>query len=75
MTAARRLPRCAPGHVRTRNTRASCGGDRRSSSHHFAHIDHAAGVASVGLPLRATDVMIFGSPKGGTAVMQHQQAA
>jgi len=39
----------------------------------FAHIDHAAGAASVGLPLRATDLVIFGNPKGGTALMQDQQ--
>jgi len=41
----------------------------------FAHVDHSAGAASVGLPLRATDVVIFGNPKGGTALMQDQQSA
>jgi uncharacterized protein (DUF302 family) len=41
----------------------------------FARIDHAAGAASVGLPLRATEVVIFGNPKGGTALMQDQQSA
>jgi len=41
----------------------------------FARIDHAAGAASVGLPLRPTEVVIFGNPKGGTALMQEQQSA
>jgi uncharacterized protein (DUF302 family) len=41
----------------------------------FAHIDHAAGAASVGLPLRPTGVVIFGNPKGGTALMQDRQSA
>ena len=35
----------------------------------FARIDHAAGAASAGLPLRPTDVVLFGNPKGGTALM------
>ncbi len=41
----------------------------------FARVDHAAGAASVGLPLRPTDVVIFGNPKGGTALMQDRQSA
>jgi len=41
----------------------------------FARIDHAAGAASVGLPLRPTEVVVFGNPKGGTALMQEQQSA
>jgi uncharacterized protein (DUF302 family) len=41
----------------------------------FARIDHAAGAASVGLPLRATEVVIFGNAKGGTALMQDRQSA
>jgi uncharacterized protein (DUF302 family) len=41
----------------------------------FARIDHAAGAASVGLPLRPTEVVIFGNPKGGTALMQDRQSA
>jgi len=41
----------------------------------FARIDHAAGAASAGLPLRATELVIFGNPKGGTALMQDQQSA
>lgn len=41
----------------------------------FARIDHAAGAASAGLPLRPTEVVIFGNPKGGTALMQDRQSA
>ena len=41
----------------------------------FARVDHAAGAASVGLALRTTDLVIFGSPKGGTPLMQVQQLA
>ena len=41
----------------------------------FARVDHAAGAASVGLPLRTTELVIFGSPKGGTPLMQDQQLA
>lgn len=41
----------------------------------FARIDHAAGAASAGLTLRPTEVVIFGNPKGGTALMQEQQSA
>jgi len=40
----------------------------------FARIDHAAGAASVGLSLRPTDVVIFGSPRGGTSLMQDRQS-
>src|SRR5215510_12418314 len=39
----------------------------------FAHIDHAAGAAAVGLPLRQTDLLIFGNAKGGTPLMQSAQ--
>jgi uncharacterized protein (DUF302 family) len=41
----------------------------------FARIDHAAGAASAGLPMRATEVVLFGNPKGGTALMQDRQTA
>lgn len=41
----------------------------------FGRVDHAAGAASVGLPLRPTEVVIFGNPQGGTALMQDQQTA
>ncbi len=40
----------------------------------FAHIDHAAGAAAAGLPLRPTDLLIFGNAKGGTPLMQADQA-
>jgi len=39
----------------------------------FAHVDHAAGAAEVGLPLRATDLLIFGNAKGGSPLMQLDQ--
>jgi uncharacterized protein (DUF302 family) len=41
----------------------------------FARVDHAAGAASAGLPLRPTEVVIFGNAKGGTALMQDRQSA
>ena len=39
----------------------------------FAHIDHAAEAKEVGLPLRPTQVLIFGNPKAGTPLMQSRQ--
>jgi uncharacterized protein (DUF302 family) len=39
----------------------------------FARIDHAAGAAEVGLPLRPTELLIFGNAKGGTPLMQAVQ--
>ena len=39
----------------------------------FARIDHAAGAAAVGLPLRATELLIFGNARGGTPLMQATQ--
>ena len=39
----------------------------------FAHIDHAAGARKVGLPLRSTQVLIFGNPQAGTPLMQGRQ--
>ena len=39
----------------------------------FARIDHAAGAAVVGLPLRPTELLIFGSAKAGTPLMQADQ--
>jgi uncharacterized protein (DUF302 family) len=41
----------------------------------FARVDHAAGAASAGLSLRPTEVVLFGNPKGGTALMQDRQTA
>ena len=40
----------------------------------FARIDHAAGAAAVGLALRPTELLIFGSAKAGTPLMQADQA-
>ena len=39
----------------------------------FARIDHAAGAASVAMPLRPTKLLIFGNPKAGTPLMQSNQ--
>jgi uncharacterized protein (DUF302 family) len=39
----------------------------------FARIDHAAGAAEVGLPLRPTAVLIFGNAKSGTPLMESVQ--
>jgi uncharacterized protein (DUF302 family) len=36
----------------------------------FAHIDHAAAAAAVGLSLRPTELLIFGNAGGGTALME-----
>ncbi len=41
----------------------------------FARIDHAAGATAVGLPLRPTELLIFGNAKGGTPLMQANQTA
>jgi uncharacterized protein (DUF302 family) len=39
----------------------------------FARIDHAAGAEEVGLPLRPTELLIFGNAKAGTPLMQANQ--
>jgi uncharacterized protein (DUF302 family) len=39
----------------------------------FARIDHATGAADVGLPLRPTELLIFGNAKAGTPLMQSAQ--
>jgi uncharacterized protein (DUF302 family) len=39
----------------------------------FARIDHAAGAAQVGMPLRPTELLIFGNARGGTPLMQDKQ--
>jgi len=39
----------------------------------FARIDHAAGAKSDGMPLRPTEVLIFGNAKGGTPLIQAAQ--
>jgi uncharacterized protein (DUF302 family) len=40
----------------------------------FARIDHAAGAAAAGMPLRPTEVIVFGNAKAGTPLMQSAQA-
>ncbi len=40
----------------------------------FARIDHAAGAARVGRTLRATELLIFGNPQGGTPFMECAQS-
>lgn len=39
----------------------------------FAHVDHEAGAASVGMALRPTDLLIFGAARGGTPLMEMAQ--
>jgi uncharacterized protein (DUF302 family) len=39
----------------------------------FARIDHAAGAAKIGKTLRPTELLIFGSPQGGTPFMECEQ--
>jgi uncharacterized protein (DUF302 family) len=41
----------------------------------FARIDHAAGAARIGKPLRATELLIFGNPQGGTPLIECAQTA
>ena len=40
----------------------------------FVRIDHAAGAAKIGKPLRPTEVLIFGNPQGGTPFMECAQS-
>jgi uncharacterized protein (DUF302 family) len=40
----------------------------------FARVDHAAGAVQVGMPLRPTELLIFGNARGGTPLMQSDQA-
>jgi uncharacterized protein (DUF302 family) len=39
----------------------------------FARIDHAAGAKEVDMPLRPTELLIFGNARGGTPLMQALQ--
>jgi uncharacterized protein (DUF302 family) len=39
----------------------------------FARVDHALGAEAAGLPLRPTDLLIFGNARGGTPLMQAGQ--
>lgn len=41
----------------------------------FARIDHAGGAAAIGLPLRPTELLIFGNARGGTPLMEANQSA
>jgi uncharacterized protein (DUF302 family) len=41
----------------------------------FSRIDHAAGVAKVGLSLRPTTLIIFGNPAAGTPLMEAAQTS
>ena len=40
----------------------------------FARIDHAAGAREAGLPLRPTELLIFGNAKAGTPLMEAVQS-
>jgi uncharacterized protein (DUF302 family) len=39
----------------------------------FGRVDHGAGAVEVGMPLRPTELLIFGNAKGGTPLMQAKQ--
>jgi uncharacterized protein (DUF302 family) len=39
----------------------------------FARIDHGANAKEIDAPLRPTELLIFGNPKGGTPLMQDRQ--
>ena len=39
----------------------------------FARINHAVGAAKIDMPLRPTELILFGSPQGGTPYMQMEQ--
>jgi len=41
----------------------------------FALIDHSGEAAKVGMEMHPTKLVIFGNPKGGTALMQDRQSA
>ncbi len=41
----------------------------------FARVDHGAGAAEAGLPLRPTELLLVGNPRGGTPLMQDRQTA
>ena len=48
---------------------------KEAGLHIFARLDHAKGAASIGQPLRPTELLIFGNPKVGTGVMSSNQRA
>jgi len=39
----------------------------------FARIDHAAGAKTAGMPLRPTELLVFGNAQAGTPLMQANQ--
>ena len=39
----------------------------------FARVDHAAGAAAADMPLRPTELLVFGTARGGTPLMQSAQ--
>ena len=39
----------------------------------FARVNHAAGAEAAGLSLRPTELLVFGAPEAGTALMQADQ--
>jgi uncharacterized protein (DUF302 family) len=39
----------------------------------FARVDHGGSAAAVGMPLRPTELLIFGNARGGTPLMQANQ--
>ena len=41
----------------------------------FCHIDHAEGARAAGLDLPPEDVLLFGNPKAGTALLQEDPRA
>jgi uncharacterized protein (DUF302 family) len=59
----------APGDVRATVDRVTAALDARGITL-FATIDHGAGARAVGLELPDEVVLVFGSPAGGTPVMQ-----
>jgi len=40
----------------------------------FLRLDHAAGAAKIGKTLRATELLVFGNPQGGTPFMECAQS-
>lgn len=41
----------------------------------FLRVDHAAGAKKIGKDLRPTELLVFGSPQGGTPLMECAQGA
>jgi uncharacterized protein (DUF302 family) len=46
---------------------------KAASMNIFARVDHAAGAQRIGKSLRATEVLIWGSPQGGTPMLECSQ--